>query len=79
MFLDRLKTFDLFGSKIYFTYKGIDYFTTNCGRFVTLLTILSFLTLMLLKLIEFFGEHDAILYMNTSMLPLGTVLNLQEL
>ena len=79
MFAERLKKFDLFGRSIKFTYQGIDYFTTNCGRAVTFLTVLAFLLLMSLKFVEFFGEHDSILYLNSSGQSADALMDLQEL
>ena len=74
-----MKQCDLFGTNVQFTYRGQDYYTTNCGRAVTFLAVAAYLTLVCLKLIEFFGETDDIQYMTIMTRSLDEAIDLRQL
>ena len=58
---EKLLRLDLFGiSPMSLTYKGLSTYRTTCGSVVSILAILSYITLVGLKLTEFLGQTDPV-------------------
>ena len=77
--LGGMKDFDLFGTDIKFFYKGREVYTTVCGSIVTLLAMVAYLTLVGIKMNEFFGMTDPDQYFTETYQSLQEPIELTEL
>ena len=73
------KNFDLFSTKVSFTYQGRDSYSTNCGRVITLTVVIVFLILCTLRLTEFIGGMDPIEYFSLQAQSFDEAIDLQEI
>ena len=69
----------MFGTNVQFTYRGQDYYTTNCGRVTTFFAVAAYITLGCLKFIEFFGSTDDIEYVAIKGRDMTESIDLREL
>ena len=76
---EKLQEFDIFGKGVTFFYKGKREFKTKWGCFVTAFVITSYLTILGIKLIEFFGETDPIAYFSETRQSMDEPINLNDL
>lgn len=77
--LDRLKDYDMFGTDIKFFYKGQEVYTTMCGSVVTMVALVAYLTLAIIKSIEFFGMTDPDMFFTETHQSYEEPLDLTEL
>ena len=70
---------DIFGKGVHFFYKGKREFKTKWGCFVTTCVITSLFIILVIKLIEFFGETDPIAYLSETRQNMHEPINLNDL
>ena len=79
MLSSKLLRFDLFGSNINFYYRGIEKFHTAWGCTVTIFIVLTYLTMVSVRFIEFFGETDGIEHFSERYQSIDEPIDLKEL
>lgn len=70
---------DIFGAGVNFFYKGQEYFNTRWGCAVTCFVTLTYLFVVSLKWVEFFGETDPIEYFSEAQQSMLDPIDLNEL
>ena len=66
----------MFGRDVNFFYKGQEYYSTNWGIFVSLCISTAILTMVSLKLVEFFGVTDPIEYFSQTPQSMDEIIDL---
>ena len=79
MLSTKLLHFDLFGSNINFYYRGMEKFHTTWGCIVTFIIVLTYLAMVSVKCIEFFGETDGIDHFSETYQSINESIDLMKL